>query len=116
MIVVDTSVVVRYLVGTPLSQARRAAALIDDEATEMGPLISAGQRDTALSYVAIGLEEGARKVAGGDVPDRPGFFLRPTVLADVDNGWRVARRDPRSAACCSNTEKRDHDDAAFALA
>jgi len=36
MIVVDTSVVVRYLVGTPLSQARRAAALIDDEATEIG--------------------------------------------------------------------------------
>ena len=36
MIGVDTSVVVRYLVGTPVSQARRAAALIDDEATEIG--------------------------------------------------------------------------------
>ena len=36
MIGVDTSVVVRYLVGTPSTQARRAAALIDDEATEIG--------------------------------------------------------------------------------
>jgi predicted nucleic acid-binding protein len=36
MIGVDTSVVVRYLVGTPVNQARRAAALIDDEATEIG--------------------------------------------------------------------------------
>ena len=36
MISVDTSVVVRYLVGTPLAQARRAAALIDDDATEIG--------------------------------------------------------------------------------
>jgi predicted nucleic acid-binding protein len=36
MIGVDTSVVVRYLVGTPAAQARRAAALIDDEATEIG--------------------------------------------------------------------------------
>ena len=36
MIGVDTSVVVRYLVGTPATQARRAAALIDDEATEIG--------------------------------------------------------------------------------
>ena len=36
MIGVDTSVVVRYLVGTPASQARRAAALIDDDATEIG--------------------------------------------------------------------------------
>jgi predicted nucleic acid-binding protein len=36
MIGVDTSVVVRYLVGTPASQARRAAALIDDDAIEIG--------------------------------------------------------------------------------
>ena len=36
MIGVDTSVVVRYLVGTPTSQARRAAALIDDDATQIG--------------------------------------------------------------------------------
>lgn len=36
MIGVDTSVVVRYLVGTPPGQARRAAALIDDDATEIG--------------------------------------------------------------------------------
>ena len=36
MIGVDTSVVVRYLVGTPATQARRAAALIDDEATQIG--------------------------------------------------------------------------------
>jgi predicted nucleic acid-binding protein len=36
MIGVDTSVVVRYLVGTPVNQARRAAALIDDDDTEIG--------------------------------------------------------------------------------
>lgn len=36
MIGLDTSVVVRYLVGTPERQARRAAALIDDDATELG--------------------------------------------------------------------------------
>jgi predicted nucleic acid-binding protein len=36
MIGVDTSVIVRYLVGTPTSQARRAAALIDDHETEIG--------------------------------------------------------------------------------
>jgi predicted nucleic acid-binding protein len=36
VISVDTSVVVRYLVGSPRSQARRAAALIDDDATEIG--------------------------------------------------------------------------------
>ena len=43
MIGVDTSVVVRYLVGTPAAQARRAAALIDDDSTEIG-----------ISLVALG--------------------------------------------------------------
>ena len=45
-------------------------------------------------------EEGATKVAGGDVPDGPGFFLRPTVLADVDNGWRVAREEIFGPVAC----------------
>jgi acyl-CoA reductase-like NAD-dependent aldehyde dehydrogenase len=64
-----------------------------DEATEMGPLISQGQRQTALDYIQIGVDEGARRVTGGEVPDRPGFYLRPTVLADVHNDMRVAREE-----------------------
>jgi acyl-CoA reductase-like NAD-dependent aldehyde dehydrogenase len=70
------------------------------ESTEMGPLISDAQRRTSLDYVSIGLEEGARKVAGGDVPESRGFFLRPTVLADVDNGWRVAREEIFGPVAC----------------
>jgi acyl-CoA reductase-like NAD-dependent aldehyde dehydrogenase len=71
--------------------AIRVGAPLDD-ATEMGPLISDGQRRTALDYLAIGVEEGARLVTGGE-PDDPGFFLRPAVLADVDNAWRVAQEE-----------------------
>jgi acyl-CoA reductase-like NAD-dependent aldehyde dehydrogenase len=59
----------------------------------MGPLISEGQRQTSLEYLEIGQEEGAKLVTGGDVPDGPGFYLRPSVLADVDNAWRVAREE-----------------------
>jgi acyl-CoA reductase-like NAD-dependent aldehyde dehydrogenase len=64
-----------------------------DEATEMGPLISETQRQTSLDYIAIGQKEGARRVVGGMVPDGRGYFLRPCVLADVDNGWRVAQEE-----------------------
>ena len=71
-----------------------------DEATQMGPLISEGQRRTALDYLGIGLEEGARRVTGGDVPERPGFFLRPAVLADVDNAWRVAQEEIFGPVVC----------------
>jgi acyl-CoA reductase-like NAD-dependent aldehyde dehydrogenase len=64
-----------------------------DDATEMGPLISSGQRQTSVDYLALGVEEGARHVTGGEVPDEPGFFMRPAVLADVDNASRVAQEE-----------------------
>src|SRR5207248_1521146 len=63
------------------------------ETTEMGPLVSDGQRQTSLDYIEIGVKEGAKLVTGGDVPDGAGYFLRPCVLADVDNSWRVAREE-----------------------
>jgi betaine-aldehyde dehydrogenase len=50
-----------------------------DEATEMGPLISAGQRETVASYVP----EGAPVAARGSAPDGPGFWFPPTVLSGV---------------------------------
>ncbi len=71
-----------------------------DEGTEMGPLISEGQRRTSLEYIEIGLQEGARKVTGGEVPEGPGYFLRPTVLADVDNRWRVAQEEIFGPVAC----------------
>jgi acyl-CoA reductase-like NAD-dependent aldehyde dehydrogenase len=71
-----------------------------DEATEMGPLISAGQRQTSLDYLSLGIDEGARHVTGGEVPDDPGFFLRPAVLADVRNDMRVAREEIFGPVAC----------------
>jgi acyl-CoA reductase-like NAD-dependent aldehyde dehydrogenase len=64
-----------------------------EEDTEMGPLISARQRQTSLDYLEIASLEGARRVTGGEVPDGDGFFLRPAVLADVDNRSRVAQEE-----------------------
>jgi betaine-aldehyde dehydrogenase len=71
-----------------------------DEATEMGPLISQGQRQTSLDYLRIGIDEGARHVTGGDAPEGAGYFMRPAVLADVDNGWRVAREEIFGPVVC----------------
>jgi acyl-CoA reductase-like NAD-dependent aldehyde dehydrogenase len=71
-----------------------------DESTEMGPLISDGQRRTSLDYFALGQEEGARCVAGGSVPDDPGFFMRPAVLADVRNEMRVSQEEIFGPVAC----------------
>jgi betaine-aldehyde dehydrogenase len=84
--------------------AKRTEAIVVgqplDEATEMGPLISQGQRQTSVDYLGIGLDEGARHVVGGEVLPGPGFFLRPAVLADVDNGWRVAQEEIFGPVAC----------------
>jgi acyl-CoA reductase-like NAD-dependent aldehyde dehydrogenase len=69
-----------------------------DEATQMGPLISAARRDSVARYVEIGREEGARVVTGGEAPELEpafdaGFFYRPTVLAGVDNRMTVAQEE-----------------------
>ncbi len=76
-----------------------------DEATEMGPMISEGQRRTTLDYIALGIEEGARLVTGGGIPQIPGgeggSYVEATVLADVDNSWRVAREEIFGPVVCA---------------
>jgi len=71
-----------------------------DESTEMGPLISEGQRRTSLDYLELGQEEGARRATGGSVPDDPGYFMRPAVLADVGNEMRVAQEEIFGPVAC----------------
>ena len=65
-------------------------------------MISASQRQTSLDYIGIGIEEGARLVTGGEVPPIPpgGFYLRPAILADVENAWRVAREEIFGPVAC----------------
>jgi betaine-aldehyde dehydrogenase len=68
----------------------------EDESTEIGPLISASQRETVEGYVRSGIDDGATVVAGGERPGgdlEGGFFYRPTVLDGVTNDMRVAREE-----------------------
>ncbi|MET8873563.1 aldehyde dehydrogenase [Nocardia sp. NPDC004604] len=66
-----------------------------DPATIFGPLISERQRDRVEGYIAKGKEEGARLVLGGGRPadvDR-GWFVAPTIFADVDNKSTIAQEE-----------------------
>ncbi len=72
------------LLGDHVTELRVGDPL--DDATQMGPLISAGQRDSVASYVP----DDAPVAARGDAPDGPGFWFPPTVLAPVSNGDRPA--------------------------
>ena len=63
-----------------------------DPATEMGPLVSQGQRDRVRSFVAQGDSEGAWRI-GGEMWEGPGWFVRPTIFADLDSASTLMREE-----------------------
>ncbi len=66
-----------------------------DAATMVGPLVAERQRERVLGYIGIGRDEGARVVVGGGRPAGlpRGWFVEPTLFADVDNKMRIAREE-----------------------
>jgi len=85
-------------VADALGEMVRGLAVGDphDPATEIGPMVAQRQQERVSGYIGIGQEEGARLVAGGtgmpDGLDR-GWFVRPTLFAQVDNGMRIAQEE-----------------------
>jgi 1-pyrroline-5-carboxylate dehydrogenase len=65
---------------------------VRDPATQMGPVVDERQMKKVLSYVAVGRREG-RLVTGGRRLDRPGWFVAPTVVADVKPSARLAQEE-----------------------
>ena len=64
--------------------------------TMVGPLVNARQRDRVRAYIRSGIDEGATLVTGGvELPDglERGYFIRPTVFADVTMDMRIAREE-----------------------
>lgn len=66
-----------------------------DPATQVGPLTSSRQRDRVESYIAKGSADGARITVGGGRPEQfaKGWFVQPTVFADVDNRFTIAQEE-----------------------
>ena len=100
---VERPVYERFVDGLAARTQRLRIGPPTDEATELGPMISAAQRRTSLEYLEVGRDEGARLVMGGDVPEEleEGFFLRPAILADASNDMRVAREEIFGPVACA---------------
>ncbi|MEV6951942.1 aldehyde dehydrogenase family protein [Streptomyces sp. NPDC051183] len=65
-----------------------------DPGTRLGPVINAKQRDRVRGFIAKGVEEGARLVAGGpEAPHEHGYFIAPTVFADVTPEMTIAQEE-----------------------
>ncbi len=74
----------RFAYGDPLGEGQI-----------MGPLISARQQARVLEYIEVGRREGARLVCGGGRPHHlgRGYYVEPTVFADVTNDMRIAQEE-----------------------
>tara|TARA_B110000908_G_scaffold147009_1_gene178366 strand:+ start:254 stop:1711 length:1458 start_codon:yes stop_codon:yes gene_type:complete len=75
---------------------RLATAIIGDpqiEETNFGPMVSERQLNIVMGYIEKGKAEGARLVYGGNRLERDGFYLEPTVFADVKDDMAIAREE-----------------------
>jgi phenylacetaldehyde dehydrogenase len=84
--------------------------------TQIGPLISAGQRERVQGYVRSGVEEGGSIVAGGEPIAGPGFFYRPTVFASTRPDLRILREEIFGPVTVAQRFSTDDLDAIAALA
>lgn len=75
--------------------AAMPVGLPDDPGAVIGPLISEKQRERVEGYIAKGTAEGARLVTGGGRPEGldSGYYVQPTVFADVDNSMTIAQEE-----------------------
>ncbi len=82
---VISSKIGRYSVGNPMEEGNRC-----------GPLVSKKQQESVTSFISSGIEEGATLVAGGEgMPDglESGFYVKPTVFADVTPEMAIFREE-----------------------
>jgi betaine-aldehyde dehydrogenase len=85
------------LARLPAKAGHYVPGLPTDEATTMGALISRVQYERVLEYIASAEKEGARLLIGGRPPADPalqkGFYIEPTIFADVTPAMRIAREE-----------------------
>ena len=77
----------------------------------MGPVVNKSQYEKILNYIKIGQEEGARLVLGGNRPAHldKGYFIEPTVFADVTNDMRIAQEEIFGPVLCVIPYEDDED-------
>jgi len=64
-----------------------------EPASQLGPLISAAQRDRVMEYIQSAKDEGATLVCGGEAVPGKGYFVQPTIFTHADQDIRIAREE-----------------------
>jgi 1-pyrroline-5-carboxylate dehydrogenase len=90
--IVHTAIYDKFVDHLALKAAAVQVGEADDPANYMGPVISAGAKKSIEKYIEIGKTEG-RVVAGGTPIAKDGYFLPPTIIADVDGKARIFQEE-----------------------
>jgi 1-pyrroline-5-carboxylate dehydrogenase len=91
-VIVDETVYDEFLHKVKAKVAGVTVGPAEDTANYMGPVISASARKSILDYIEIGKKEG-RLIAGGGPAAGDGYFIQPTVIADVDSKARLFQEE-----------------------
>jgi betaine-aldehyde dehydrogenase len=85
------------LAGVVAAAAHYKPGIPTEMDTTMGAIISKAQREKIMNYIRLGKQEGATLVIGGKAPGDPrlanGFFIEPTIFADVTMNMRIAKEE-----------------------
>jgi aldehyde dehydrogenase (NAD+) len=94
-----------------LTERARVIRVGDPRASEttMGPVISEGQMKTILNYIEVGKAEGASAVTGGERLGHKGYFIAPTVFANVEHEMRISQEEIFGPVLCVIPFDDDHD-------
>ena len=90
--IVDAAVYDDFLLKLKSKAEALSVGASDQLENYMGPVISARARDTILSYIETGKKEG-RLITGGGKADGDGYFIQPTVIADIDSKARIFQEE-----------------------
>jgi 1-pyrroline-5-carboxylate dehydrogenase len=90
--IVDQAVYDEFVEKLKTKVAALTVGPSEDTANYMGPVISAGAKKTILDYIETGKKEG-RLIAGGEAAQGDGYFIQPTVIADVDSKARIFQEE-----------------------
>jgi 1-pyrroline-5-carboxylate dehydrogenase len=90
--IVDDAIYDEFLLSLKAKAAALSVGPSDEFQNYMGPVINARAREAILNYIEIGKQEG-RVIAGGGPAEGDGYFIQPTVIADVDAKARIFQEE-----------------------
>ncbi len=83
----------RVLIHSSIYEEFMSRYLEQLQSFEIGPVISDSHRDKVMSYVELAIQEGGNILAGGNIPDKPGSWIEPTVIGGLSHKSRTATEE-----------------------